>query len=199
LEVSHPVGGNVPCTQLFRVLEKIALKLGKSASLRHRKVLPGFDFLRQHAALLVGIAQHHGRTVFRGDLLDVDFDEVGIRDEGLAGVTGHKLSSAIRYPPCLSRWHTVMTASSAGTDSWISTTTSGGNRAKYSINNIWCVQSMKAACPSHNTSSPIKLKVSMMAQATLSISEEAYGSLPSCFVAEHLLVGGENRVPSYAG
>jgi hypothetical protein len=49
------------------------------------------------------------------NLESVDFDEVGIGQQGFPLSSGTKLSSAIEYPACLSRSQSAMTLSSAST------------------------------------------------------------------------------------
>ena len=71
--------------------EEISLKPRKSGLLGRQEVLPGFHLVRQHSAARAGIAGGQRRALHRGDLRDVDFDEICIRNEGLPGIARHKI------------------------------------------------------------------------------------------------------------
>jgi hypothetical protein len=71
--------------------KKVALKSGKTVLLGDQKSFPRFHSLRQQVASLAAIKSHQGRALFRWDLGNIDFDEVGIGNERLALVARNKI------------------------------------------------------------------------------------------------------------
>src|ERR1017187_8448463 len=79
---------------------------------------------------------------------------------------------------------------------------SGGNSAKYSVNNVWCVQLMNARRPSHKTASPTKFSVSIAAEVALSPSEATIlfvALAKEQLITHHSFICGQDRLPGYAG
>src|ERR1039458_1159406 len=73
------------------MVKKIALKLRKPVFLRRNKVMPCFDLLGQHPAILAGIARGQSGALLPRNMLDVHFDEVCIRDKSFPCVSQHKV------------------------------------------------------------------------------------------------------------
>jgi len=71
--------------------KEVTLKFCKAAFLGAGKVLPGFDFLRQHSAGFGAVTGNHRGTLGRSDLLDIDFDEVGKPNQCFPGIARHKI------------------------------------------------------------------------------------------------------------
>jgi len=76
---------------MFDLVEKIALKFREATLLGGGKILPGFDSLRQHAAIPAGVTGDHCGAVFDRNFLDIDFDEIRVGDERLPIIAGDEV------------------------------------------------------------------------------------------------------------